>query len=60
VYFKALFAAVFNRLVAKLTCGGLARLFVATFDKNFDSSVATIINFYQRLPQKSIAIPLAF
>jgi hypothetical protein len=49
-----------NRLVAKLTCGGLARLFVTNFDKNFDSSVATIINFYLCLSQKSIAIPLAF
>jgi hypothetical protein len=49
-----------NRLAANLTCGGLARLFVANFDKNFDSSVATIINFYLCLPQKSIAIPLAF
>ncbi|MDR1159481.1 MAG: hypothetical protein LBK69_02540, partial [Syntrophomonadaceae bacterium] len=39
------------RLVAKLTCGGLARLFVTNFDKNFDSSVATIINFYLCLPQ---------
>jgi hypothetical protein len=28
------------RLVAKLTCGGLARLFVTNKDKNFDSSVA--------------------
>jgi hypothetical protein len=48
------------RLVAKLTCGGLARLFVTNKDKNFDSSDATILNFYLCLPQKSIAIPLAF
>ncbi|MDR1092519.1 MAG: hypothetical protein LBL66_00040 [Clostridiales bacterium] len=47
------------RLVAKLTCGGLARLFAANFDKNFDSSVATIINFYLCLPQKSLAYHLA-
>ncbi|MDR1094124.1 MAG: hypothetical protein LBL66_08265, partial [Clostridiales bacterium] len=30
------------------------------FDKNFDSSVATIFNFYLCLPQKFIAIPSAF
>jgi hypothetical protein len=35
-----------SRLVAKLTCGSLARLFVTNFDKNFDSSVATILLSY--------------
>jgi hypothetical protein len=49
-----------NRLTAELTCGGLARLLVANKDKNFDSSVAAIINFYHCLPQKPITIPIAF
>jgi hypothetical protein len=50
--------ALRNRLAGKSTCGGLARLFTANFDKNFDSSVAAILNFYLCFPQKSGAIPL--